>query len=118
MNGNRTLLHITLSEERWSLWMNGKEVSLQNIGIRNEFTFSQSNIETVLKTVKILKFCNEFDSNELQSHNDSLFYKEHMSLAGDENSLAIRIREHKCLGIVPNESLKLICQKCKYYLKR
>lgn len=118
VNGNRTLLHITLSKGRWSLWMNEKEVSLQNIGIRNDFTFSQSNIEMVLNTVKILKFCNGFDSNELQSQDDSLFYKEHMSLAGDENSLTIRIRAHKCLGIVPNKSLKLICQKCKYYLKR
>lgn len=48
------MLQIAASEGRWSLWMNEKEASLQNIGISEmNLLFPQSKIEMVLNTVKI-----------------------------------------------------------------
>ena len=51
---------------------------------------------------------------------DSIFYKEHVSEAGNEiSNYTVRLRAHKCLCILPIQSVSSnsTCQKCKNHLK-
>jgi hypothetical protein len=87
------------------------------IGLSQEFHFTKLHLDSVVSVVKILKQCEELQTDHNRTYDESLLYKEIVSQVGNTKS-EMRYRSHQCQYILPiNQSISLTCTIYKLHMK-